>query len=174
MTVYDVPSQEFNTKLAEELAKIPEFKMPEWALFVKTGMSRIKPPTNDDWWYKRAASILRQIYIRRVVGVNRLKVRYGGKQNRGVKPEKFAKAGGKIIRTILQQAEQAGFVEKIEDSPRKGRKMTAKGKEFMDSIQASPKKEEKVAETPAKEEKTEAQPQADKENKELPKQEEEK
>lgn len=136
MNVYDMPAQEFNIKLAGELAKIAEFKMPEWAVFVKTGVSKIKPPEETDWWYNRAASILRQIYIHKVVGVNRLRVRYGSKHNRGMKPEKFAKASGKIIRTILQQAEQAGFLEKDIESKKRGRRLTAKGKEFLDSIKS--------------------------------------
>ena len=35
--IYEIPAQEFNNKLASELEKMPEFKMPEWALFIKTG-----------------------------------------------------------------------------------------------------------------------------------------
>ncbi len=135
MSVYDVPAQEFNDKLAEALSKMPEFKMPEWAVFIKTGVSRIKPPENDDWWYHRAASILRQIYINGVVGVGRLRVRYGGRYNRGMKPERFIKSSGKIIRTILQQSDSAGYLQKGEIKGRKGRILTEKGKEFLDNIQ---------------------------------------
>lgn len=134
MTVYDVPAQEFNDKLAEALARMPEFKMPEWAIFIKTGVSRIKPPEEEGWWQKRAASILRQIYINKVVGVGRLRVRYGSRYNRGMKPEVFAKSSGKIIRIILQQAEKAGYLQKGEIKGRKGRILTIKGKEFLDSI----------------------------------------
>jgi len=134
MSVYDIPAQEYNDKLAEALAKMPEFKMPDWAIFIKTGVSRIKPPEADDWWHKRAASILRQIYINGVVGVGRLRVRYGGRYNRGMKPEIFMKSSGKIIRIILQQSEAAGFLQKGEIKGRKGRTLTDKGKEFMEAI----------------------------------------
>jgi len=134
MTMYDLPASEFNNKLAEALKQVPEFKMPEWALFVKTGVSRKKPPVDNEWWYNRAAGVLRQLYTQEIVGVNRLRTRYGSKKNRGMKPEKFAKASGKIIRTILQQAEAAGFAEKGEIKGRKGRKLTDKGKEFLDQI----------------------------------------
>lgn len=134
MAVYEFPAQEFNDKLAAALKEIPEFKMPEWAYFVKTGISRVKPPEDYDFWYKRAASILRQLYINKVVGVGRLRVRYGSKQNRGMKPERFQKSGGKIIRTVLQQAEAAGFVEKAEEGKKKGRKLTDKGREFLEAI----------------------------------------
>lgn len=132
--VYEIKAQEFNDKLAQALKQMPEFKMPEWALFVKTGVSRIKPPIENDWWYNRAASILRQIYINEVVGVNRLRTRYGSKYNRGMKPEIFAKSSGKLIRTILQQSEAAGFLEKVTEGKRKGRKLTDKGKTFLEEI----------------------------------------
>jgi len=133
--VYEMPANKYNEKLAEALKQIPEFKEPEWSLFVKSGVSRIKPPTNKDFWFKRAASILRQAYIRKVVGVNRLRTRYGSKQNRGMRPEKFKKASGKIIRTILQQGEKAGLLEKYNVSgKRAGRKLTAKGKELLEGI----------------------------------------
>jgi small subunit ribosomal protein S19e len=142
MSVYEVGAREYNELLAEALKEIGEFRMPEWALYVKTGLSRIKPPEDGDWWYNRSASILRQIYLNDIVGVNRLRVRYGGKQNRGMKPEKFAKSSGKIIRTILQQGEEAGFLEKV-DGKKKGRKLTKKGKDFLDSIKVAEKPKEK-------------------------------
>ena len=104
MSVYDIPADLYNKKLAEALKQIEEFKMPEWAAFVKTSVARARPPLETDFWYKRAASILRQIYIKGIVGVGRLKTRYGGRINRGMKPEEFRKGSGKIIRTILQQA----------------------------------------------------------------------
>jgi len=133
--VYEMNANEYNSKLAVALKQIEEFKAPEWIAFVKTGVSKTRPPQEDDFWYKRVASILRQIYVRRVVGVNRLKTRYGGKQNRGMKPEKFRKASGKMIRLILQQAEAAGLLEKSSEAgQRAGRRLTDKGKELMEGI----------------------------------------
>lgn len=133
-SVYEIPPQEFNLKLAQALKEIPEFQMPEWAYFVKTSTSKERPPESSDYWHKRAASILKQIYIQEIVGVGRLRTKYGSRKDRGMKPEKFYKAGGKIIRTILQQAEKAGFVEKAELNKKKGRKLTKSGKELLDSI----------------------------------------
>ena len=142
MKVYEVPAAEYNKLLAEQLKKLEEFEMPEWALFIKTGVSKKRPPTEKDFWYKRAASILRQIYIHGIVGVGRLKTRYGSRKNRGVKPERFKKGSGKLIRTILQQGEKAGFLEKVKDK-RSGRRLTQKGKDFLDSIKYERKKEVK-------------------------------
>ncbi len=132
--VYAMPAGEYNQKLAEALKNIPEFSAPEWSFFVKTGVSKQRPPQEVDFWHKRAASILRQIYVHKVVGVNRLKTRYGGKQNRGMKPSKFKKGSGKIIRVLLQQAEQAGFLEKVLKGKRFGRQLTKQGKEFLEGV----------------------------------------
>jgi len=142
--VYEMPADKYNKKLAEALKQISEFKQPEWAFFVKTGVAKIRPPQDKDFWYKRAASILRQIYINKVVGVGRLKTRYGSKKNRGMKPERFRKGSGKIIRVILQQAEEAGLLEKYnEPGKRAGRKMTEKCKELMENIKEDKSKSDK-------------------------------
>ena len=69
-----------------------------------------------------------------IVGVGRLRTRYGSRKDRGSRPERFRKGGGKIIRVILQQSEAASFVEKIKTSKKTGRQLTIKGKEFLDSI----------------------------------------
>lgn len=133
-TIYDAEPAKFNAKLAEALKQIEEFQMPEWAVFVKTSASRVRPPYDTaNYWYIRAASILRQVYIKGVVGVNRLKTKYGGRKKRGSRPEEFRKASGKIIRVMLQQAEKAGLLRKSEGK-RKGRELTKKGLEFMNKI----------------------------------------
>jgi len=137
--VFEINSQEYNLKLAEALKKVPEFKEPEWAQFVKSGPAKSRPIDDQDFWYKRAASILRQVYKKKTLGVNRLRTKYGSKKSRGSRPEEFRRASGKIIRTILQQADKAGFTEivkPIKDSKSKkpGRQITAQGKKFMEGI----------------------------------------
>ncbi|MCK5624741.1 40S ribosomal protein S19 [Candidatus Pacearchaeota archaeon] len=137
--VYELDTQEYNLKLAEALKKIDEFKEPEWVAFVKSSPAKERPIEDVDFWYKRSASILRQIYKKKIVGVNRLRTKYGSKKDRGFQPEKFVKAGGKIIRTILQQSDQAGFTELAKDvkgvrDKKPGRQLTQKGKEFMEDI----------------------------------------
>jgi ribosomal protein S19E (S16A) len=47
-SVYEVPAQEYNDKLAIALKKMPEFEMPEWAFYIKTGTSKTKPPVSND------------------------------------------------------------------------------------------------------------------------------
>ena len=137
--VYELPAQEYNLKLAEALKKIPEFKEPEWAQFVKSGSAKERPIDDPDFWHKRAASILRQLYKNGVVGVNRLRTKYGSRKNRGVRPERFKRGSGKIIRIILQQADATGLTEiskiiKGIKSKRPGRQLTQKGRKFLEDI----------------------------------------
>lgn len=139
VSVFELPAQEYNLKLADALKKLEEFEEPEWAKFVKSAPSKERPIDDSDFWHKRAASILRQIYKKKIVGVNRLRTKYGSRKNRGFKPEKFKRAGGKIIRTILQQADKAGFTEIAKDiknvkSRRPGRQLTEKGKKFLEEV----------------------------------------
>jgi small subunit ribosomal protein S19e len=133
--VYAMPANEYNAKLAQVLKEMEEFNAPEWSFFVKTGISKVRPPQEKDFWHKRAAGILRQAYVRKIVGVNRLRTKYGSKKNRGFKPERFKRSGGKIIRVILQQGEAAGFLEKYnEPGKRAGRRLTDKGRAFLEAI----------------------------------------
>ncbi|MFC1685935.1 30S ribosomal protein S19e [Nanoarchaeota archaeon] len=130
-SLYDLEGGKYTTKLASKLKEMGEFEMPEWANYVKTSSTKERPPIDLNWWYARAASILRQIYLKGTLGVGRLSTKYGSKQNRGGKPSRFYSGGKKIIRTILQQSEKAGFLEKVTEG-RHGRKLTKKGKQFLD------------------------------------------
>jgi len=139
-SVYELDSQSYNLKLAEALKKLPEFKAPEWVNYVKSSPSKERPIDDPDFWYKRAASILRQIYKNKSLGVNRLRTKYGSKKNRGMRPERFKRAGGKIIRTILQQADKAGFTEIVKKikgvrEKKPGRQITEKGRKFLEAIE---------------------------------------
>lgn len=151
-TMYDAEPQELIAKAAEELKKIPEIKPPAWAPFVKTGMHKERSPVNSDWWYTRTASILRAVYRLGPVGVSKLRSKYGGKKNRGVKKEHFYKGSGNILRKSLQQLEKAGFVKFTEKGVHKGRVVTPKGRSFLDKVAGQmqiikPKQEIKPVET---------------------------
>ena len=134
MTINSTKPDILIKKVAEELKKLPEIKEPEWSIFVKTGHHKQRPPTQKDWWFTRSASILRKVYLLGPIGTNKLKVKYGGKKNRGNKPEHTYTASGNIIRKILQQLESAGLIAKADINGHKGRKLTAKGKKFLNSL----------------------------------------
>jgi small subunit ribosomal protein S19e len=129
-SIHEVPAERLLEKLKEELKKIETIKPPLWAQMVKSGSHKERPPQQPDFWYIRAASILRRIYIDGPVGVSRLRTYYGGRKRRGRRPAKTYKAGGAIIRKILQQLEAAGLVKK----EKKGRILTPQGRKFVDKI----------------------------------------
>jgi small subunit ribosomal protein S19e len=130
--VRTIEPHKYNMHLAHSLKSVKEFEMPDWAHLVKSSPHKQRPTMDPDFWYRRSASILRQLYTNGVVGVERLRTRYGGRKNRGQRPSEFRKSSGKMIRLILQQAEAAGFVEKVKGK-KSGRTLTEKGKKFLES-----------------------------------------
>jgi small subunit ribosomal protein S19e len=143
-TVFDVPGNELIPKVKDELKKIEQLKPLIWSKFVKTGSAKKKPPENDEFWYWRAASMLRQLYIQgKPVGIQRLRTKYGSKNDKGRKPARFRKCGGSIIRKLLQQLETAGLVKKSTEQGKKGRILTPKGKSLLDKEAAKISKEYK-------------------------------
>ena len=115
--------------LAKEVASSLKGKItpPKWAVFIKTGAHKERPPLEQDWWYIRAASVLRTVYKNKIVGVSKLRSKYGGAKNRGVRPSKFTKASGAVLRKILQQLETAGFLKLKKEGLSKGRVITPAG-----------------------------------------------
>ena len=131
-TIYDVNPNMLVEKTANELKNL--IKAPEFTKYVKSGAGRERPPTEKDWYYKRAAAILRSIYLRGPLGTNKLRVKYGNKKNIGVAGERVLKASGKIIRNILQQLEKAELIKQTQKKSHKGRIITGKGKKFLDNL----------------------------------------
>jgi small subunit ribosomal protein S19e len=129
-TVYEVPVDKLINETAEDLKENVKLKKPDWANYAKTGAHAERPPENPDWWWIRAASIMRKVYVNGPVGVRRLTTAYGGRKDRGVKPQEFRRAGGKNIRVILKELDALGYTEKVKD----GRRITPKGQSYMDKI----------------------------------------
>jgi small subunit ribosomal protein S19e len=131
----EVEPQKLIEKLSEELKKNENIKPPDWSKYVKTGVSTERPPLQDDWWFLRSAAVLRKVYANGPVGVQRLRTAYGGRRKmpHGKKIHHHRKAGGKIIRLILQQLENAGYVKKVE-KPKKGRIITSKGQKLLSKV----------------------------------------
>jgi len=127
MGIHDVNTQELILKTADQLKQVKEIQPPEWAKFVRTGVHKERPPVQDDWWHIRAASVLHAIQRLGPVGVSKLRVKYGGRKNRGVKPDRFFRGSGNILRKILQQLEAAGLAKQAEKGSHKGRIITPQG-----------------------------------------------
>ncbi len=145
MGIYEIPKTELIERAAKELQKIDTIQAPPWALFVKTGMFKERQPERNDWWYVRAAAILRRLSDREgPIGVQKLRTLYGGRKNRGHAPEEFYKGSGNILRKILQQLEKAGFAKKVEKGLHKGRIITPQGLSFLGKIADAYMKENNI------------------------------
>jgi small subunit ribosomal protein S19e len=129
-TVYDVPADHIIRRTAEELKKRKEITPPAWAAFAKTGVHKEMPPEDPDWWFTRAAAVLRRVYVDGPLGVERMRSFYGGNKNRGSKPNAFRKGSGSILRKSLQQLEAAGLI--IHDKT--GRRVSPAGMSFLDNL----------------------------------------
>ncbi len=132
--ILTVNPNELINKAAQELNKQKLVQPTEWSKFVKTGHHKERLPDSDEWWFYRAAAILRSIARLGPIGTQKLKVKYGGKKNRGHKPEHRYNASGSIIRKILQQLEKSELIKQTEKGVHKGRILTAKGTSFLDKI----------------------------------------
>lgn len=129
-TVYDIPPDLLIEKVAGELKELDAIETPEWAKFAKTGVHKEMPPKDDNWWYIRAASVLRRVYIDGPVGVQRLRSFYGGKKDRGSEPSRFKRGSGSVTRKILQQLEEAGYIANTPE----GRVVSPAGRSFLDGV----------------------------------------
>lgn len=132
ITVQEVDPEAFIREAAARLeADFEAVEAPEWSRYAKSGVHKERPPQQDDWWYIRSAAVLRKVYLNGPLGTQRLRNIYGGRHRRGHAPEHFAKASGKVIRTVLQQLEEAGLVE---TNKGEGRQITAEGQSFLDTL----------------------------------------
>jgi small subunit ribosomal protein S19e len=129
--VHDVPADELIGALAEHLKKVPEVEPPQWAPFVKTGSHAERPPQRSDWWYTRAASLMRKVYLKGPIGLHTLEIAYGGSKAVAYFPKHHRNAGGAIIRNVLKELEQAELVTK---QGNKGRVLTPKGVALLDKV----------------------------------------
>jgi small subunit ribosomal protein S19e len=138
-TPYDVPASEFIPRLTKYIKdNIDQVQPPTWSSIVKTSTHTQLQPQDPEWWFTRAASILRKVYIDGPVGIEHLRADYGGRKSLGVRRQHTRKGGGSNIRKILQQLEAAGLVEKTKAN---GRVLTKEGRRALDKIAAEAKKE---------------------------------
>ena len=130
VTVYDVPPDKLIESAATKLKEFESIQAPEWAFFAKTGRHKERAPSQEDWWYTRAASILRKVYMKGPIGTSRLAAEYGGYADRGSKPNKAVSGSGSVARKCIMQLESSGLI--VRDG-NKGRVITPKGQSLLDN-----------------------------------------
>jgi small subunit ribosomal protein S19e len=129
MSINETDAHVLITNVAKELKHM--IKQPEWTPYVKTGTHKQRPPADKEWFFTRAASVLRTVAIDGPIGVSKLRVKYGGRKNRGYKPEKFVKGSGNVLRKALQELDKAGLTIQAEKGVHKGRIITPKGAKLL-------------------------------------------
>eukprot|EP00244_Chara_vulgaris_P009972 TRINITY_DN43_c0_g1_i1.p1 TRINITY_DN43_c0_g1~~TRINITY_DN43_c0_g1_i1.p1 ORF type:complete len:160 (-),score=28.92 TRINITY_DN43_c0_g1_i1:660-1139(-) len=130
-TVKDVSPHDFVRAYAAHLKRTGKIEVPTWADIVKTASFKQLAPYDADWYYIRAASMARKLYLRHGIGIGAFKKIYGGRKSNGVRPHHFATASGSIARHILKQLEILKIVEK---DPKGGRRITSNGQRDLDRI----------------------------------------
>jgi len=131
VSVRDVPAQDFIEAYAAFLKRQGKLPIPGWVDTVKTGNMKELPPQNIDWFYVRAAAVARHVYLRRAVGVGRLRKVHGATKNRGSRPSHHVDASGQVDRKVLQSLEKIGVVEINEKG---GRTISQTGRRDLDRI----------------------------------------
>ena len=111
VTVRDVAADKFIAAYADVLKNNDKFVVPKWVDLVKTGVNKELCPYDPDWYYIRAAAIVRKIYLREGTGVGSLKRRFGGNYRRGAAPDKHQDGAGGLIRTILLNLDKLNITE---------------------------------------------------------------
>lgn len=141
-SVKDIAPLQFIPALAAHFKRLGKMSVPGWTEYSKTGAYKQATPMDDDWFYVRAASIARKVYIRGATGVGSFQRIYGGRKNNGVCPSHFAKSSGAVARHCLQQLEKLKILEKND----KGMRVISRdGRKALDLIAAAIKKQNAAA-----------------------------
>ena len=99
-------------------------EVPTWVDIVKTAAYKDLAPYDPDWFYIRAASVARKIYVNGNMGVGALRKSYGGAKNEGVNRYHHKIGSGSVARAVLHQLEAVGVVQK---DTKGGRRITPSG-----------------------------------------------
>merc|ERR1712017_33910 len=83
VTLKDVPANDFIAAYADFLKRTNKIELPKWVDIVKTGHYHELSPYDEDWFYTRAAAIVRKLYIRPRLGAARMAKLFGGKERNG-------------------------------------------------------------------------------------------
>ncbi|RKO83231.1 ribosomal protein S19e [Blyttiomyces helicus] len=134
VTVKDVSAHEFVKAYGAYLKRTGRLEVPKWVDLVKTGPTKELAPYDPDWFYIRAASVARHIYLRASVGTGALRKNYGGRKNRGNRPHHSDVGSGSVARKVMQALEKIKVLEK--DPSGSGRRISQDGQKDLDRIAA--------------------------------------
>ena len=101
-SVKDVDQQLFVVGFADFLKKSGKMVVPEWADLIKLSRFNEQGPHNPDWFFVRAASVARHLYIRAPAGVGAFTKIYGARKRNGSAPSHFMRSSQSVSRRVLQ------------------------------------------------------------------------
>ncbi|XP_059643138.1 small ribosomal subunit protein eS19x-like [Cornus florida] len=130
-TVKSVSVHKFVKAYASHLKRSGKMELPQWTDIIKTGTFKELAPYDPDWYFIRAASMARKIYLRGGIGVGGFQRIYGGSKRNGSRPPHFCKSSGSVARNILQQLQNMNI---IDFDSKGGRKITSSGRRDLDQV----------------------------------------
>ena len=138
-TLLDVPANKLIDQVASFLKEKNIIKIPKYAPLVKTSRANDCEPIDPDYFYYKAAAIIRKLYLTKSknIGVGSLRVMFSKKERRGSQPPKTFRAGGKIIREIIIQLKNADYIKNYggkDDETNSGLYLTKNGRSQLDKI----------------------------------------
>ncbi|OUZ99515.1 Ribosomal protein S19e [Macleaya cordata] len=81
-------------------------ELPHWTDIVKTVTFKELAPYDPDWYYVRAASMARKIYMWQGSGAGGSRKIYSGRKRKESRPPHFCKSSCSIACHILQQLQK--------------------------------------------------------------------
>ncbi len=141
-TVKDINANKLIKALATHLKEKNIIKPMKYVNLVKCSKANDLQPYDSDYIYEKAAAICRTLYFDRTktLGVGKLRVIFGMKKRRGAQPPKFFKAGGAIIRGLVKQLKEQGYLDNYkanEYAIETGLYLTSHGQSELDKIAKS-------------------------------------
>eukprot|EP00759_Apiculatamorpha_spiralis_P007309 PhF_6_TR14306/c0_g1_i1/m.22975/K02966/RP-S19e, RPS19; small subunit ribosomal protein S19e len=128
--VKDVDADQWIKGFAAHLKQQGQLDVPEFVDFAKTGISRVLSPQNPDWYYVKAAAVLRRVYLRPFTGIGGLRRVFAKTWGRS-RPQHLVLAAGGVTRKVLQSLEKLNLLTKSEDG---GRVITKSARRDCDRI----------------------------------------
>jgi len=141
-TVKDVPAPDFIKAYAAYLKRSGKLDVPKWVDIVKTGTGKELGPQDPDWYFVRAASVARRVYLHNGIGVGAIRSYYGNRGNRGNRPSHHVDGSGSVARNVLKSLEKIKIVEKDTNG---GRRITTEGQRELDRIATDVANKQKAA-----------------------------
>ncbi|MCL4329251.1 MAG: 30S ribosomal protein S19e [Candidatus Thermoplasmatota archaeon] len=124
----NIPSDALINGLSAKFKEDSRIVPPPWVNYLKAGIHREKPWTQDDWYQVRLASTLRKISIYGPVGISKLSSYYGGKVDKGSAGYHPGKGSRFLVRHMFQVLESLGYVKK----DKSGRTISPEGRSLLD------------------------------------------